>query len=98
MNLANTAKPAKPLDPLLEQALKLDPNYAPGLLRPRRRLHGRSSSAGEEAVVKEKEFAQRARFTRTAACKRMFPSPPPSPALLIGGTPKLNSARNRTKS
>ena len=45
----------------------------------------------KEAVVNEKEFAQKALALDPDLAEAHCPSPPHSPALLIGGTPRKNS-------
>ncbi|MFL6598061.1 MAG: tetratricopeptide repeat protein [Chthoniobacterales bacterium] len=76
-----------------EQALKLDPNYARAYcgLADTYAYMGGVVMSSKEAVVKEKEFAQRAIQLDRSWRKRIFPSPSHSAALLIDGTPKLNS-------
>ena len=76
-----------------EQALKLDPNYALAYcgLADTYAYMGGVVMPSKEAVVKEKEFAQKAISSNRSWRKRIFPSPAHSPALLTGETPRLNS-------
>ena len=76
-----------------EQALKLDPNYALAYcgLADTYAYMGGVVMPSKEAVVKEKEFAQRAIQLEPQLAEAHLSLAAHSAALLIGGTPRLNS-------